>query len=395
LITDGNYPLPVRREALRTFARLNDGGTRLLEMARSGQLPADLKTEATTVVNAHPDRRVRQEAARVLPLPKSAAGRSLPPIDQLLRREGKADRGREVFFSTGPALIAGGVRSCGACHRVQGQGQWVGPDLSTIGTKYGKDELLRSVLNPSAAIGYNFRALVVATNDGRVLTGLPVEDTADRLVLKTAEGQRVSLRPGDVEERKTGEVSLMPEGLAETMSDQDLVDLLAFLSGLRQPVSIVGQYQAIGPVAESNGTLALDPTVKIDLSANLRGPEGQKLSWRRLDANAEGLADLTTLAGSDGAKAVYAYVPVISPIEQEARFVVDSKADVKVWLGGKPLSLPKASEDAPRAVTVSIPKGSSDLVIRATGGPNAALVTTFVSGRPLEFRAGESNASSR
>jgi hypothetical protein len=46
-------------------------------------------------------------------------------------------------------------------------------------------------------------------------------------------------------------------------------------------------------------------------------------------------------------------------------------------------------------VTVNLPKGSSDLVIRATGGPNAALVTTFVSGRPLEFRAGESNAASR
>ena len=107
----------------------------------------------------------------------------------MVRREGKADHGREVFFRAGPALQAGGVRSCGACHRVQGRGEWVGPDLSTIGTKYGKDELLRSILNPSAAIGYNFRALIVALNDGRVLTGLAVEDGADRLVLKTAEGQ--------------------------------------------------------------------------------------------------------------------------------------------------------------------------------------------------------------
>jgi putative heme-binding domain-containing protein len=357
-------------------------------MARAGQLPADLKTEATTVVNAHPDRRVRQEAARVLPLPRSATGRSLPPIDQLLRREGKAEHGREVFFRAGN-------NSCASCHRVQGRGQWVGPDLSTIGTKYGKDELLRSVLNPSAAIGYNFRALIVALNDGRVLTGLPVEDSADRLILKTAEGQRVSIRPGEVEERKTSEVSLMPEGLAETMSDQDLVDLLVFLSSLREPVSIVGQYQVIGPIAEASGSLALDPTAKIDLSANLRGPEGQKLSWRRLDANAEGLADLTTLAGADGSKAVYAYAPVVSPFEQEALFVVDSRADVKVWLGGKLLALPSATEGAPRAVTVTLPKGSSDLLIRVNGGPNASLVTTFVSGRPLEFRAGESNAAGR
>ena len=390
LIVEKEYPLAIRREALRTFARLGDGGTRVLEMARSGKLPDDLKTEATSVVHAHPDRRVRDQAARVLPLPKSAAGRPLPPIADLLRRDGKADHGRDVFFRAGT-----GANRCGSCHRVQGRGQWVGPDLSTIGTKYGKDELLRSILNPSAAIGYNFRALTVALGDGRVLTGLALEDGPDRLILKTAEGQRITVRPADVEERKTSEVSLMPEGLAQTMTDADLVDLLAFLSSLRQPVSIVGQLQVIGPVAEPKDALAIDPTEKIDLTANLRGPEGQKLSWRRLDANAEGVADLTTLAGADASKAVWTYVPVVSPIGQEALLVIDSKADLKVWLGGKPVALPGASEDGPRALTVDLPKGTSDLLIRVPGGPAAALVTTFVAARPLEFRAGESKASAR
>ncbi len=122
---------------------------------------------------------------------------------------------------------------CAGCHRVQGRGQWIGPDLSTIGTKYGRDELLRSILNPSSAIGYNFRSMIVALDDGRVLTGLPVEDSPDRLVLKTAEGQRIAIRPAQVENRKNSDVSLMPEGLAETMTDQELVDLLSFLSTLK------------------------------------------------------------------------------------------------------------------------------------------------------------------
>src|SRR5262249_58397089 len=133
-----------------------------------------------------------------------------------------------------------------------------------------------------------FRSLIVALDDGRVVTGLPVEDTPDRLVLKTADGQRVTVRPGSVEERKSSDVSLMPEGLAETMTDRDLVDLLTFLSTLKDPVSIVGQYQVIGPLAETDGAPALDPSQRIDLSANLRGPEGQKLSWRRLDTDAAG-----------------------------------------------------------------------------------------------------------
>ena len=51
----------------------------------------------------------------------------------------------------------------------------MGPDLSTIGTKYGKDELLHSILNPSAAIGYSYITLVVATKDGRTISGLPID----------------------------------------------------------------------------------------------------------------------------------------------------------------------------------------------------------------------------
>ncbi len=387
LMSASDYPLGLRRAALRTFAQgSGGGGQRILEMARTGKLADDLKTEATTVLNSHPNREVRNDAARVLPMPKTATGRPLPPFAELIGRSGQADHGRTVFFRAG-------TNSCGGCHRVQGQGQWIGPDLSTIGTKYGKDELLRSILSPSAAIGYNFRSAVVALDDGRVLTGLPVEDTPERLVLKTADGQRITIRPGDVDDRKTSDLSLMPEGLAQTMSDQDLVDLLAFLSTLRQQVSIVGQYHVIGPVAESNGTLALDPKHAVDLTASLRGPEGQKLSWRRLDANAESLADLTTLAGTTPGRTVYAHVPVVSPIEQEARIVVDTKADIKIWLGGKPLDVAKPSDDGSVARVVTLPKGSSDLLIRVAGGPGASLVTTFVSTRPLAFRGDEAKVS--
>jgi hypothetical protein len=187
----------------------------------------------------------------------------------------------------------------------------------------------------------------------------------------------------------------MPEGLAQTMSDQDLVDLLAFLSGLRQPVSIVGQYHVIGPVAETNGTRAIDPKNKVDLTANLRGPGGQKLSWRRLDANAESLADLTTLAGTAATGAIYAYAPVVSPSEQAARIVVDTKADIQMWLGASPLALPKASDNGPVALDVMLQKGASDLLIRVAGGSGASLVTTFVSNRPLAFRGDEAAGPAR
>ena len=379
-ILQGPYPLGVRREALRNFARLNDGGDKLLALAKQGNISTDLNTEVTTVLNTHPDRRVRDQAATVVPLPKTRGGKPLPSFFELVRREGKADKGRDVFFRKG-------ANSCGNCHRVQGQGQWIGPDLSTIGTKYGRDELVRSILNPSAAIGYNFRALTVALTDGRVLTGLPVEDSADRLVLKTADGQRLSLRANQIDERKTSDVSLMPEGLAETLTDSELIDLLTFLATLKQPVSIVGQYQVIGPVAEANDVRAIDPAAKLDHTSHIQGAGGQQISWRRLDANAESLADLTTLLGDDPSKSAYVHAPIASPIAQPARLVIDTKADVKAWLNGKPLTLPSGSEDPARVVMVELPEGRSDLLIRIVGGPGAMLVTTIASDKPVSFQA--------
>ncbi|MEJ7639464.1 MAG: c-type cytochrome, partial [Singulisphaera sp.] len=152
----------------------------LLAMARDGgsrptSEPGDDRAQRPTPISG--------SAARPAPFcPCKTASVGLPPIEELLQRAGKADRGEAIFFRTG-------ANACSGCHRIQGRGRWVGPDLSTIGVKYGKDELLRSILNPSAAIGYNYRSMNLALKDGRIMTGLPIAQSADSLVLKTAEGK--------------------------------------------------------------------------------------------------------------------------------------------------------------------------------------------------------------
>ncbi|MDB5351233.1 MAG: putative rane-bound dehydrogenase [Planctomycetota bacterium] len=375
ILNSADAPLGLRREALRTLATQGDGAQRLLAMAREKRIPDALKTEAATVLRGHPDGNIRNEALKVMPI-ASASGRPLPSNGELIRRDGKADRGREIFFKTG-------TTTCASCHRIQGRGQWVGPDLSTIGSKYGKDELLRSILNPSAAIGYNDRSLIVSLNDGQLLTGLMIEDTPDRLVIKTAEGKRIAIKPGDIEARKISELSLMPEGLAQAMQEQDLVDVLTYLATLRQPVSIIGQFGVIGPVSDSTEKPAIDP------SSPVKSAGSKNLTIRRLNANAEGLADLVPIVGTDSGKAAYLLSPITSTSPQEARLVLDTKADVKAWLGGKPLDLAVSSDGEPRSVTILLQKGTSDLVIRLPGGNDANLVATFVTARPLEFSPGE------
>ena len=302
-------------------------------------------------------------------MPHTAAGRPLPPIGELIRRHGDAAKGRAVFFRAG-------TNSCAGCHRVQGRGQWIGPDLSTIGIKYGRDELIRSILSPSAAIGYSFRSLVLALADGRVITGLPVEETKDRLVIKTAEGQRISLEPRSIEDRRNSDVSLMPEGLAQTMTAQELIDMLEYMTTLRRPVSIVGEYHAIGPVYEPNGTHVVDPASRLDLGSSVDDGRGRRLSWRRFATTAEGQADLTALAGGDSQQAAYAFIPLVSPVSQQARLVIDTPAEVvTAWLDGKAISLSSRSQDKnePRAAIIDLPRGVSKLLIRMRTAANLML----------------------
>ncbi len=387
LLSSRDYPLGLRREALRGLARVQDGGRQILDLASAGKLPADLKNDATTLVHTDSNRRIRDQASKVLPMPKTAGGQSLPSIGELVRQQGDAEKGRAVFFRTG-------TTSCAGCHRVQGRGQWVGPDLSTIGVKYGRDELIRSILSPSDSIGFSYRSVVAALADGRVVTGLAVEDTPLKLVLKTADGQRVSVEPRSIEDRRTSDVSLMPEGLAQTMTTQEVVDLLSYLTTLRRPVSIVGQYQAIGPIHEQEGRRLIDPTAAIDLRklvGNGRGRGEDELSWRRLGTNAEGQADLSLISGGDAKAVAYMVVPVVSPEGQQANLVIDTAMEVLAWINGKPVdfSANRRDQGEPRTAIVELPKGASRLVMRllSTGGAQALVTTTLISDRPVGFDA--------
>jgi putative membrane-bound dehydrogenase-like protein len=373
LLTADDTPLSLRRQALRSFASIGNGGSRLIAMARDNKIPEALKIEASTVLSTHPDGRVRSDALKALPPPNSKSGRPLPGLFELVRRDGRVEAGREVFFQEAQ-------NACASCHRVQGQGQWIGPDLSTIGSKYGKDELFRSILNPSAAIGYNFRSTQAATTDGRVVNGLIVEETPERLVLKTADGQRVALRSSEIEARQISEVSLMPESLAQSMTEQELVDVVAFLATLKKPVSILGQARAIGPLSSE----AVDPTKKIDVGSEVKGPNGS-LRWRTVVANAEGTLDLAPLAGGESNQAAYLEAVMTASSDQDATLVIDTRADAKAWLGGKPIELTAGAGGRTRSARIRLSKGSTELVVRIPGGPNTSIVATVVADRPVEF----------
>jgi putative heme-binding domain-containing protein len=122
---------------------------------------------------------------------------------------------------------------CLKCHSIAGTGGTVGPDLTSVGAQYSKDEIAHSVLYPSAKIFSGYEPLVVATTDGRIITGILKTKNDDTIELVDSDAHRVSVPRAEIDAQKPSDVSLMPSGLAAGVTKQDFADLLAYLASLR------------------------------------------------------------------------------------------------------------------------------------------------------------------
>jgi putative membrane-bound dehydrogenase-like protein len=145
-----------------------------------------------------------------------------------LKGQGSAARGRGLFSD--PKGLA-----CIKCHSVGKEGGTVGPELSSVGAKYPRDELIASVLYPSAKISSGYEPSILALDDGRVLTGIVRNETADSVEMQDADAKTIRIAKAQVDERKRSDVSLMPNGLAQGLSPQDFADLIAYLETLKNP----------------------------------------------------------------------------------------------------------------------------------------------------------------
>jgi putative heme-binding domain-containing protein len=118
--------------------------------------------------------------------------------------------------------------TCLKCHKLHGWGGAVGPDLTGAERKDAA-RLVPNVVDPSGVIREGFLTYVATLKDGRTLTGLLAESSPTTVTLLDAEGRRTVVNRGDVEELSESRVSLMPEGLLDGLSEQQIRDLFALL----------------------------------------------------------------------------------------------------------------------------------------------------------------------
>jgi putative heme-binding domain-containing protein len=226
LVEKSDQPLPVRLAAVQSLAHTQDGAQFLLDLAKSEKLPADLKLTASSELNLAPWPEIKKSALELLPLPQTKSSEPLPPISELIKRTGNAERGRLVFESD--------TAACSACHVVKGRGTDVGPQLSEIGTKLGKDALYQAILDPSSGISFGFEAWSVQLKNDDELFGMITSETADELTVKSQTGIVTKVKKSDIATRQKLSTSLMPVGLQLTMSMQELVDLVDYLASLKK-----------------------------------------------------------------------------------------------------------------------------------------------------------------
>jgi quinoprotein glucose dehydrogenase len=234
--------------AVQTLAAAIDDGTPL-EQQGAIRLLAELKSDAADqVLGQWLDKLVvgTAPAPVQLDLIEAATARnsapllarvekyrsSLPTDDPLAQYRvalegGNYARGYEIFFGRSSA-------SCRRCHKVQGSGGEVGPDLSIVGKEKNREYLLEAIVTPSAKIAKGFETVIAIMDSGKVYSGIVRSDEGDTLKLMLADGSIIDLKKDEIDETAKGQ-SAMPADLIKHLSTADLRDLVEYLSRQKTP----------------------------------------------------------------------------------------------------------------------------------------------------------------
>jgi uncharacterized repeat protein (TIGR03806 family) len=216
-----------RLAAIQRLASSTRGALMLLGLVEDSRASKMLLRDVVATTRNSPMVEVRDLFERFIP-ENERVKRLGDAIDRsaILALRGDARRGREVF-TTNPAA------QCRSCHKLDGVGENVGPDLAKVGTKYSKTTLLEQILEPSKTIDPQYIAHVVETRDGRIFSGLILEKTDQSVVLKDAQGKTLHVPKAEIERLVPQSRSLMPELLLRDLTAQQVADLLEFLATMR------------------------------------------------------------------------------------------------------------------------------------------------------------------
>lgn len=230
LILDKQRDLAYRQEAALVLANTRIGNEWFLWLNEQKQLPTEFAADIIRILRNSPYQDLRNRALVAFPPPRKLDPTKLPSITGLATRRGDLARGKQLLNASLKSDL-----QCLRCHKSQGVGGQIGPDLSEIGKKASRENLIESILQPSKAIADQYVTWAVETKNGQLVTGLLIEETKDHILLRDANGKDLKFTPKEIESRAKSPVSLMPNDLLAYMTEDDVVDLVEYLLTLKTP----------------------------------------------------------------------------------------------------------------------------------------------------------------
>lgn len=344
---------------LNSFLERREGPAALAKALAATKLDADLAKLAVRDIRATG----RQAQDLIDALAKAG---SLGDTNRTWTAEEKASLLAELANgdpARGEAVFRREDLTCLKCHAVAGAGGQVGPSLESIGASAPADYLLDSLLEPNKAVKENFHSTIVATEDGRLITGIKVRQTDTEVVLRDSDDQQVSVPLDSIEEQKTAG-SIMPAGLVEPLTRGELVDLVTFLSRLGKigdyAVSqdrILRRWSVLAATKES-------ATAMIRTSPEAIIQAGESLPWKSFYATVAGrilAAEAPVnprVAGAPPLALLRTDLEVTTPGTVRLKF--DSAAGLAFWVDGRRV---EPDPKAPDALTLELGRGVHALYV--------------------------------
>ncbi len=366
---NASVPLPLRKAAVEALSGSQQGTQWLLDTHQKKTLTADLVADTGRLLRNTPYQGIRNKALTLFPAPGKLDPKSLPSPASLAKLVGNPDKGKLLL-----AASLKGETQCLKCHTVRGIGGSIGPDLSMIGKKASKENLFESILQPSKAIADQYLQWQIENTAGQKILGLIVEETPNSVTIRDANGKDTKIAKGDIESRTKSLVSIMPEDLIKTLTEDEFIDLVAYLFTLKTPSLTPESWYIAGPF--ETGDKSLDTVYEpenakaFDPNAVFKG-KGSEVKWKTV-RNKDGFVDLQAHYAPDSTENIsYLYQQIESPVDQEATIYLGTTEAFKLWVNNEKLfEKRKLASPAPQndTVTVKLKKGINSVVLKTLNG---------------------------
>ncbi|MEZ6068578.1 MAG: hypothetical protein R3B90_23345 [Planctomycetaceae bacterium] len=266
------------------------------------------------------------------------------------------------------------------CHAVSKGGGQIGPDLSPVGVSSPVDYLVKSLYDPDAQKKEEYVTRIIITDEGQQVTGVIADRTEDKLTLKTADGKRVEIAVSDIDIEAEGR-SLMPDGLVKFMTEQEVLDLVKFLSQLGKPDTAYGirttqrmqRWRLLKQSPDSFQTAVPDDELFGDVGVNGG-------VWEPAYGRVGGALPLGELTQRTGQPVVYVMGEFDVTAAGSMNVVLDDVTGVSLWLDGN--SYPTDGD-----LLFDLEPGRHSVALRVDTAARAALTIELELRRPAGSKA--------